>query len=49
MQARLALHEASMMRRAYPDKAERLIRWAFAERGQALSKLTTKDEIAYHA
>lgn len=38
-----------MMRRVYPDKAERLIRWAFVERGRTLSKLTTKDAIAYHA
>jgi site-specific recombinase XerD len=45
----LALHEASATQRAYRKEAERLILWAIAERGHALSSLTAEDAVAYRA
>ncbi len=47
VQAWLALHETAAMQRAYRKEAERLILCAIAERGRALSSLTTDDATAY--
>ncbi|WP_059414381.1 site-specific integrase [Cupriavidus basilensis] len=47
IQAWLALHESPATLRAYRKEAERLILWAIAARGKALSSLTTKDATDY--
>jgi len=49
IQAWLSLHESAATKRAYRKEAERLILWAIAERGKALSSLNTEDAIAYRA
>ncbi|MBN3827867.1 tyrosine-type recombinase/integrase [Burkholderia sp. Ac-20384] len=49
IQAWLALHESPATQRAYRKEAERLILWAIAARGKALSSLTTRDATDYRA
>jgi site-specific recombinase XerD len=49
VQAWLSLQEAQSTQRAYRKEAERLMLWAIAERGKALSSLTTEDAVAYRA
>nr|WP_310035756.1 phage integrase N-terminal SAM-like domain-containing protein [Paraburkholderia graminis] len=49
MSAWLDRHEAAETQRAYRREAERLLRWAIAERGKALSSLTSEDATAYRA
>ncbi len=43
----LQLHESSATQRAYRKEAERLLLWAIAEQGRALSSLSTEDATAY--
>ncbi|SAL07116.1 phage integrase family protein [Caballeronia calidae] len=45
----LERHEAIETQRAYRREAERLLLWAIAERGKALSSLTSEDATAYRA
>jgi site-specific recombinase XerD len=47
VQSWLSLHESAATQRAYRKEAERLILWAIADRGAALSSLTTDDAITY--
>ena len=49
VQAWLALHESPATQRAYRREAERLILWAIAERGKALSSLTIEDATDYRS
>jgi len=42
-------HEAAETQRAYRREAERLLLWAIAERGRALSSPTSEDATAYRA
>lgn len=43
----LQLHESAATQRAYRKEAERLLLWAIAEQGRALSSLSTEDATAY--
>lgn len=43
----LQLHESPATQRAYRKEAERLLLWAIAEQGRALSSLSTEDATAY--
>jgi site-specific recombinase XerD len=49
VQAWLSLHEAPATQLKYRKEAERLMLWAIAERGCALSSLAMEDTVAYRA